>query len=80
MEFRNSDDGDDTTCNLDSHWTAYNAWWSPFDKGDFTRTYKISSSGDGEMTYYVPLALFDPTLVKIVATDYNSYILGYHCE
>lgn len=64
---------------LDAHWTTLKTFWSPFDKGSRSTTYDISASYYGVIDYSLSMR-FDPTLYRIVDTDYSTYILAYHCE
>ena len=64
---------------LDSHWTVYNAWWNPLDKGNRAHTYEAYNKQKGTLKVHESRSL-DPVLYRVVDTDYSTYALMYHCE
>lgn len=67
-------------CDIDIHWTRFTSVLNPLERGTFTKTYQITTNDYGHMSYSQPYSLSNPSFLTIVDSDYQTYILGYHCQ
>ena len=63
---------------LEVDWTTYNTYWNPFELGEHTAKYNLKSKPNGQLkqkTFGI-----NPTYSWVLATDYETYIVEYHCQ
>ena len=65
--------------NLAAAWTAYNTWWNPLERGQYSQTYNLYADENGRLIERSRTDLQN-THSYIVATDYSSYFVEYACK
>ena len=70
-------DESDTNLALEVNWTKYNSLWNPFERGEYSKQYKLKSDEYGQLYERSPMS---PRFSTILHTDYETYIVEYHCQ
>ena len=63
---------------LEVDWTHYNTYWNPWELGEHTAKYNLYSKPSGQIkqkTFGI-----NPTYSWVLATDYETFIVEYHCQ
>jgi len=71
--------GDLPAVNLLASWTAFNTYWNPLEKGQYTRAYELYADKNGHL-FERALLSREATFSYIVKTDYTTYFVEYACK
>ena len=71
--------GDLPALNFNTAWTAYNTYWNPLIKGEYTKQYKLYADLNGRL-FERKLLTNQNTFSYIIDTDYSTYFVEYACK
>ena len=71
--------GDLPAVNLLTSWMAFNTYWNPLEKGQYTKAYDLYADTNGRLFERKFLTRED-TFSYIVDTDYSTYFVEYACK
>ena len=74
-----SNSGDLPAINVNAGWTAFNTWWNPLQKGEYTASYELYGDTNGRL-FERELLSRKNTFSYIIASDFSTYFVEYSCK
>jgi len=65
--------------NFYTSWTAFNTYWNPLEKGQYSANYELSADLDGRL-FEREFWSNQKTFSYILDTDYSTYFVEYACK
>lgn len=65
--------------NFYTSWTAFNTYWNPLEKGQYSANYELTADLDGRL-FEREFWSNQKTFSYIIDTDYSTYFVEYACK
>ena len=71
--------GDLPAITINAGWSAFNTYWNPLQKGEYTASYELYGDTNGRL-FERSLVTRKNTFSYIIASDYSTYFVEYSCK